>query len=104
LSDTNTRLQLNDKVMKYLDIEFTRVNNDSNGNPRYVFHFLSLLSEEESQETDDTSIEDKFRLAHQRALKIGASKYRGKDFGGGFVVQSYNLHHTAKSIVESRNK
>jgi len=28
-------------------IEFTRIKNDINGNPRYVCHFLNLLTREE---------------------------------------------------------
>ena len=30
--------------MQKFDYEFTRVKNDVNGNPRYVVHYLDLLS------------------------------------------------------------
>ena len=33
-------------------IEFTRVNNDTNGNPRYVCHFYNLISKEEQIQID----------------------------------------------------
>lgn len=34
--------------MKTTQIEFTRINNDVNGNPRYVCHFTNIpLSEEQ---------------------------------------------------------
>lgn len=37
-------------------ITWTRVNNDANGNPRYVCHFFNLLKESEKDNYDvDTS-------------------------------------------------
>ena len=75
-------------------ITFYRVNNDIYGNPRYVVHFLSFLGEEENG----------FALALKRAHEIGGSKYRGKDFGGGIVLESYNIDDEAKLIEEMRNK
>ena len=78
-------------------IEFTRVNNDFYGNPRVVVHFVDLLTD---KEYDTLSIEDGYNLAHKRALKLGGAKYRGKDFGGGFVFQSYNDSDLIKKINE----
>lgn len=85
-------------------IEFKRVNNDVNGNPRYVCHFLTLLS---SKEQDDISskarpmqsISDMYREAVNKARSIGGRKYNGKDFGGGIVFQSYNIHELEKDIL-----
>ena len=74
-------------------IEFTRVNNDVYGNPRYVTHFLSLLNEEEQTLSN-------YNLALKRANKLGGRKYRGSDFGGGIVFQSYNLDELRKRIIE----
>ena len=74
-------------------IEFTRVNNDVYGNPRYVTHFLSLLNEEEQTLSN-------YNLAVKRANKLGGKKYRGSDFGGGIVFQSYNLDELRKRIIE----
>ncbi len=74
-------------------IEFTRVNNDVYGNPRYVTHFLSLLNEEEQTLSN-------YNLAVKRANKLGGTKYRGSDFGGGIVFQSYNLDELRKRIIE----
>ena len=74
-------------------IEFTRVNNDVYGNPRYVTHFLSLLNEEEQTLSN-------YNLALKRANKLGGRKYRGSDFGGGIVFQSYNLDGLRKRICE----
>ena len=74
-------------------IEFTRVNNDVYGHPRYVTHFLSLLNEEEQTLSN-------YNLAVKRANKLGGKKYRGSDFGGGIVFQSYNTDGLRKRIIE----
>ena len=67
-----------------------RVTNDVNGNPRYVTTWMAF--------SDD----------YQSALKIARSEgfrvYRGKDFGGGFVAQSYNLESTVEGIIAIRKK
>lgn len=70
----------------FQDIEFTRVNNDVNGNPRYVCHFLRIA--------------DTYDEAMRLAKKIGGRKFHNKQYGGGIVFQSYNLNETAKQIVE----
>jgi hypothetical protein len=69
-------------------ITFYRVSNDVNGNPRYVFHFLALA--------------ESYDKARRLGKKLGASVYRGKWFGGGLVIQSYNLLQDAKDINEMR--
>ena len=74
-------------------IEFTRVNNDVYGNPRFVTHFFSFLKEEEQTLSN-------YSLAVKRANKLGGKKYRGNDFGGGIVFQSYNLDGLRKRIIE----
>lgn len=74
-------------------IEFTQVNNDSFGNPRYVTHFFSLLKEDEQTLAN-------YNLAIKRANKLGGKKYRGSDFGGGIVFQSYNLDRTMRRIID----
>ena len=74
-------------------IEFTRVNNDFYGNPRYVTHFFSLLNEDEQTIAN-------YSLAVKRANKLGGKKYRGSDFGGGIVFQSYSLSDLRNRIIE----
>ena len=74
-------------------IEFTRVNNDVYGNPRYVTHFFSLLNEDEQTISN-------YNLAVKRANKLGGKKYRGSDFGGGIVFQSYDTSYLSKRIIE----
>ena len=59
---------------------FKRLDNDVNGNPRfYIPVFLLELTDKE------------------RKAK-GFTKYRGKQFGPGFVIQSYNLSHDLKQL------
>lgn len=74
--------------------EYHRVNSDIYGNPRYVVHYLAFLGEDERD----------YDLAHSRAKSLGGKKYRGKDFAGGFVFQSYNIEETLRQIVSMRNE
>jgi hypothetical protein len=66
--------------------DFTRIKNDVNGNPRYVFHFLQLA--------------DNYEQALKLAKKIGGRKFHNKQYGGGIAVQSYNLEYEIKIINE----
>ena len=63
---------------------FKRVNNDVNGNPRYVFHFLYLA--------------DDYSEALKIAKKFGGKKFHNKQYGGGIAIQSYNLQDDIKLI------
>ena len=72
-------------------IEFTRVNNDFCGNPRFVTHFYSFLNEDEQTLSN-------YKLAVKRANKLGGRVYRGKDFGGGIVFQCYSTERLAQRI------
>jgi hypothetical protein len=75
-------------------MEFTRINNDVNGNPRYVTHFLNIPLDA------DVSVSERYALACKKANKIGGKKYHTKSFGGGIVFQSYNLDILTKDIQE----
>lgn len=89
----------------------TRVNNDINGNPRYVIHFLQLITDKDEEQVKEdfrlTLQQNPFKktrllydLAVSKAKKIGGKKYRGKDFGGGIVFQSYNTNELVKELNE----
>lgn len=67
-------------------IQFTRIDNDVNGNPRYVCHFLNIASD--------------YGAAVKLANKIGGKRYHTKRYGGGIVFQSYNIAETEKRIKE----
>ena len=60
---------------------FTRINNDINGNPRY---YLPIYLAQEPI-----------------ARKLGAVKYRGKQYGAGWVFQTYNLQSDCDAINSS---
>ena len=81
---------LNDELTDELGYDLFKVNNDINGNPRYVIHFLAFANT--------------YDEAHAIANSIGFQKYRGKDFGGGIVRQSYSVRRTAQDIIRVRNK
>jgi len=68
-----------------------RLNNDVNGNPRYVVHFYELLNEREGEGLD---VFEKYEIAVKKSRKVGGKMYRGKDFGGGIVFQSYDIKTT----------
>jgi len=96
--------------MKTTTIEFTRVNNDTNGNPRYVCHFNNLLSEADEKSIKEdyaaTLARNPFALtglrydtALDKARKIGGRKFHNKQYGGGIVFQSYNIADTEQSIL-----
>lgn len=76
-------------------IDFTKINNDCNGNPRVVCHFFNMLTEEEKRKND---IEKAYNIAIKRANKIGGRKYHTKKYGGGIVFQCFNETDLTKKI------
>jgi hypothetical protein len=66
-------------IKKLTESDFTRIASDVNGNPRY---YLSAYMAEESA-----------------ARKLGAVKYRGKQYGAGWVFQTYSL----RGVIEKLN-
>lgn len=98
-------------------IEFTRVHNDGNGNPRYVCHFLAFIrpgecevatvNKDGSRFTNDqvcqyihgkSWLEYKYDLALKRSRQFGGRKFHNKQFGGGIVFQTYNIDALGKKI------
>jgi hypothetical protein len=65
-------------------IQFTRIVNDVNGNPRYVCHFLTMAPT--------------YEAAIKLANSIGGRKYHTKGYGGGLVFQSYNVDQLVNHI------
>lgn len=80
-------------------INFTQINNDSYGNPRYVCHFTNLMTQ---QEKDNMSINPLkgcyYNDAVKRANKIGGRRFHNKQYGGGIVFQSYNTEKLQEQI------
>ena len=91
--DEDSRMKkchLDHKTAEALGHDFYRVNNDRNGAPRYVIHWLAFANE--------------YGEAKRLANRLGFRIYRGRDFGGGFVCQSWNLENTAERIIEAREE
>lgn len=84
-------------------IEYTRINNDVNGNPRLVVHFLDLLTKEESCSSFLLWAGVKYNLALTRAKVVGGRKYHNKSYGGGIVFQGYEgcLPHAIEQAFSS---
>lgn len=66
------------KESNEVSIDFTRIKNDNNGNPRYVAHFLSLITPEDDKkieserkegESFNSILDKKYELALKRAKK-----------------------------------
>mgnify|MGYP007029084178 FL=1 len=91
----NSKCYISPSLEEKLGNDFYRVNNDINGNPRYVTHFHAFLNNDELGMGD-------YELAKKRANSLGFKVYRGKDFGGGFVCQSYNLENDVERILDIR--
>ena len=83
------KAHLDNRTRLLLGHNFYRVKHDVNGNPRYVIHWLAFGSD--------------YDTAKQTANSLGFSVYRGRDFGGGFVGQSYNIENTAENIIKARD-
>jgi len=80
--------QITTKSGSKMTIKFTRINRDSNGNPRVVFHFLELSNN--------------YNEALKIAKKIGGRKFHNKQYGGGIAVQCFNEEKLEKDILELR--
>jgi len=90
-------------------IEFTRVNNDVNGNPRYACHFTDLLNEQDKADYPlrlspvfkvNDNINARYAIALRRARILGGKRFHNKQYGGGIVFQSYNIQATEARIHE----
>lgn len=72
-----------------IETNFARMQNDKNGNPIYyigIYDLAALVGVAVERLTDD-------------ALKVaGFRKYRGKKYGTGYTVQSYNLEHNVARL------
>lgn len=81
--------------MGELRLDWTRVNNDVYGNPRYVVHFLDIMPER----FDKYDLNNKYQAVVKFANKLGGKKFHNKQYGGGIVFQSYNLSSTENFIL-----
>jgi hypothetical protein len=86
--------------------DFTRINNDVNGNPRYVVHFTQLVNDTDRATASHPprfgSILELYRIAVKKANKLGGRKYHTKSYGGGIVFQSYCLDNLCERINNNK--
>jgi hypothetical protein len=75
---------------------WTRIDNDGNGNPRYVINFDVFLKD---GEYETLTYEERYKLAAKRANAIGGRKFNTKQYPYGIVFQSYNTAATSKDII-----
>jgi len=80
-------------------IDFTRINNDTNGNPRYVCHFLAFCVPSDNDKfTGLDFLSRKYELALSRSRQFGGRKFHNKQYGGGIVFNSYNIRGLSENI------
>lgn len=70
------------------EIDFTRINNDVNGNPRFVCHFLNFINDQDRKMLFGFDVG--YNLALSKAREIGGRKFHNKQYGGGIVFQMYD--------------
>ena len=73
-----------------MEQRLTRMKNDVNGNPIYYIGIYELA------DLAGVSVEELPELAK----KVGFKKYRGKKYGTGFTVQSYNVSYTVERLID----
>jgi hypothetical protein len=78
--------------------DFTRVNNDVNGNPRYVCHFLDL---DLLGAFSGVGISERYQLALTLAKQQGGRKFHNKQYGGGIV---FSYVYNIQSLCDDLNK
>jgi len=76
--------------------DFTRVNSDAYGNPRYVIHFLQC--EPEAWKDYNQTLTERYARVVKLMNQIHGRKFHNKQYGGGIVFQSYSLPGTIKHI------
>lgn len=84
--DTESNFIIIDQVK---EIDWTRINSDTNGNPRFVCTFTEFIKDGEKCS---------YELALKRAHKLGGRKFHNKQYGGGIVFKSYNIKDDEKRI------
>lgn len=78
------------KLHQITQDSFDRVRSDSNGNPRYAIHYTNFCL----LESEEVSIcADYANVVHiAKSVMPGSRKFHNRQYGGGIVIQSYNIH------------
>jgi len=80
----------------------TQINNDTNGNPRYVCHFLEVIND--SDKHPDCTISELYEIALRKARRYGGKKYHNRKYGGGIAFASYSRHEVESQILNLKNQ
>ena len=81
------------------EIKVDRINSDSNGNPRYVVHFLNLTKS--NIVNDSMSVSERYQAVINECKKLHlGKKYHNKQYGGGIAICTYNIE---KDLTEYFN-
>ena len=72
------------------EVTVHQVTNDTNGNPRYVIHYLTIAG----------SYSDALNVIR----KIGGRVYTAKWYGGGLVFSTYTLEQTLEELLAYAGK
>lgn len=78
-------------------LEMFTVNNDSNGNARYVVHYLDLLTQAQLDMSVDLGV-SKYAMALGNAKRINGRKFHNKQFGGGIVFSCCSRSEIAEMV------
>lgn len=79
---------------------FTRLDNDVNGNPKYYISIADFLS----VAPDDMGLLEKCDYIDKKRKGSILNKYRGKKYGSGYTIQSYSLPNSCRYINDFFNK
>lgn len=83
------------------EINLTRVNNDVNGNPRFVAHYTEFLPHELSNSTFLQWSGMKYDIALSIANShLSARRFNNKQYGGGIVFTSYSAQQDVRETIE----
>lgn len=89
-------------------IEVVRIKNDTNGNPRYVIHFLAVFRHGGAKASKDQHCTRPFDTGYDYAVLLvreaGFKRFHNKQFGGGLVFQSYNVQADLDNLENCLNK
>lgn len=92
----NLLKQLNrkNKMSHITENDFTKIDNNAMGNPRYVIHFLNIPT------IDSDIISNMYNQALDKTKSLGGKKYHNKKYGGGIVFSTYNLNDLIVKLNE----
>ena len=84
------------------DITVERINNDVNGNPRYVIHFIAVSSKLKDSLRSLIKDWDLYETSIKASGK-GFKRYHNKSYGGGICFQSYNVQNDLDYLESNVN-